>query len=84
MYREVLAKRWWLRGVTSAKQANSIIDLLKALAAGEISDRWTNVAKNAIAENVLALTRLQEPLRAPDECVKTPTVNTLKLTHSIK
>ena len=75
--REVLATRWWLCGVTSSKQSNSIIELLKALASGEISDRWTDVAKNAIAENVLALTRLQESLRNPDECVRTPTVRAL-------
>ena len=69
-----LGSRWWRRGTSSSQLANSIIELLKELASGQLCEQWTAVAKGAVAENILALTRMDESLRAPDKCVRTPTV----------
>ena len=49
---------------------------MKPVFQGKLSEAWGVVTKGAIAENILALTKLGEPLRAPAECVKTPTVST--------
>ena len=70
-----LDSRWWLRGVTSSQLANSIIELLKDLSSGKLSEQWSAVAKAAVAENILVLTRMDESLRSADACVKTPTVS---------
>ena len=72
--RSDLGSRWWLRGTTTPKLANNMIELLKDLVGGKLADTWTAVAKGAIAENILALTRMQDALRTPEQCIKTPTV----------
>lgn len=72
--RDDLRDRWWMRGCMSRKLAEVIIALVKDMAAGKVSDAWANVTKNAIAENIINLTRLREDFRAPNECLKTPTL----------
>ncbi len=71
---EKSSERWWLRGTLPAQLASSIIALLKDMAAGKLSEAWAAVTKGAVAEAILGLTKLQENLRAPVECIKTPTV----------
>lgn len=41
---------------------------------GSLSKDWVAVTKSAIAEAILSLTKLDESLRLPSECVRTPTV----------
>ena len=67
-------ERWWLRGTLPAQLSTSTISLLKDMASGKLSDAWASVTKGAIAEAMLGLTKLQEELRNPQECMKTPTV----------
>jgi len=42
---------------------------------GKLSESWAAVTKSAVAENILALTKLDETLRQASECIKTPTVS---------
>ena len=42
---------------------------------GCLSETWATVTKAAIAEAILALTKLDETVRVPQTCVKTPTVS---------
>ncbi|XP_052124547.1 E3 ubiquitin-protein ligase MYCBP2-like [Frankliniella occidentalis] len=72
--RDFVGARWWLRGCITRKLAEVIIQLLKDMAAGKISDSWAEVTKGAIAESILNLTRLGETERAPTECLRTPTL----------
>lgn len=72
--RDPFGKRWWLRGCMSRKLAEVIIHLLKDMGAGKFSDAWAVVIKNAIAQNILNLTRMHEQYRNPQECIKTPTL----------
>lgn len=72
--RDHLGGRWWLRGCMSRKLAECIIQLLKDMASGKLSEGWASVTKNAIAQNILNLTRLEEKYRTPTECIKTPTL----------
>ena len=70
--RDCLGDRWWLRGCMSRKLAEVIISLVKDMAAGKLSETWCSVTKNAIAENIINLTRLPDMFRSPNECLKTP------------
>lgn len=72
--RDPLGDRWWLRGCLSRKLSECIIALLKDMSAGKLSDSWAVVTKNAIAQNILNLTRINEKYRTPNECIKTPTL----------
>lgn len=72
--RDKLRDRWWLRGCMSRKLAEVIISLVKDMAAGKLSDSWAAVTKNAVAENIINLTRLSEEYRSPVECLRTPTL----------
>ncbi|XP_043286736.1 E3 ubiquitin-protein ligase MYCBP2 isoform X2 [Venturia canescens] len=67
-----IGPRWWLRGCMTRKLAEVIIQLLKDMASGKLSDAWAAVTKAAIAENILNLTRLDEKSRDPTECLRTP------------
>lgn len=69
-----VGSRWWLRGCMTRKLAEVIIQLLKDMASGKLSDAWASVTKAAIAENILNLTRLDEKSRDPVECLRTPTL----------
>ncbi|KAG1690694.1 E3 ubiquitin-protein ligase MYCBP2 [Nymphon striatum] len=69
---DYVGSRWWLRGYISRKLAEDIIILLKDMAAGKLSSTWAAVTKDAIAENILALTKLDASCRNPSECIKTP------------
>lgn len=70
-----LKERWWLRGCMSRKLAEVIISLLKDMSSGKLSETWAGVTKNAIAENLINLTRLSEEYRSsPSECLKLPTL----------
>lgn len=66
--------RWWMRGSMTSSLANNVISLLQDMAQGNLSDAWTDVTKAAIAEAILALTKLDESLRIPQHCTKTPTL----------
>ncbi|XP_043461333.1 E3 ubiquitin-protein ligase MYCBP2 isoform X1 [Leptopilina heterotoma] len=69
-----LGARWWLRGCMTRKLAELIIQLLKDMASGKLSDAWALVTKAAIAENILNLTRMDEKSREPTECLHSPTL----------
>ncbi|KAL1432940.1 hypothetical protein MTO96_001928 [Rhipicephalus appendiculatus] len=72
--RDHLGARWWLRGTTARKLAQGIVQLLRDMAAGKLTEAWARVTKGAIAENILNLTKLAEKYRTPAECLKTPTL----------
>ena len=72
--RDYLGDRWWLRGCMSRKLAECIINLLKDITAGKLTQAWATVTKNAIAQIILNLTKLDEKYRNPTECIKTPTL----------
>ena len=59
----------------SIKLANDIISLLKDMASGRLSEVWSIITKSAIAESILALTKLDGEYRLPGKCVHTPTVS---------
>ena len=61
----------------SSKLARNIISLLKDLAGGKLSEAWAPVTKSAVAEAILALTKLDDDLRQPGKCVNTATVSGL-------
>ncbi|KMQ98404.1 putative e3 ubiquitin-protein ligase mycbp2-like protein [Lasius niger] len=66
--------RWWLRGCMTRKLAEVIIQLLKDMASGKLSEEWASITKAAVAENILNLTRLDEKSREPTECLRCPTM----------
>ncbi len=66
--------RWWLRGSISKKIAEEIVVLLKEMTAGRMSDKWSTVAKSAIAENIVNLTRLDDSHREAAECMRHPVI----------
>ncbi|XP_014476553.1 PREDICTED: E3 ubiquitin-protein ligase MYCBP2 isoform X5 [Dinoponera quadriceps] len=66
--------RWWLRGCMTRKLAEVLIQLLKDMASGKLSEEWASVTKAGIAENILNLTRLDEKSRDPAECLRSPTL----------
>ncbi|XP_028966426.1 E3 ubiquitin-protein ligase MYCBP2 [Galendromus occidentalis] len=67
--------RWWLRGCSTRKHAQMIIQLIRDMCAGLLTEQWARVAKSAIAENILNLTRLDRRFRSrPQDCIKTPTL----------
>ncbi|XP_044762914.1 E3 ubiquitin-protein ligase MYCBP2 [Coccinella septempunctata] len=72
--KENLESRWWLKGFVNRKLAEVLVNLIKDMAAGKLSDTWARIAKGAIAENILNLTHLSEEQRAPTVCLKTPTL----------
>ncbi|GFY47108.1 hypothetical protein TNIN_284731 [Trichonephila inaurata madagascariensis] len=72
--RDNVGTRWWLRGCMARKLAEVIIQLLKDMAAGKLTDGWATITKGAIAENILNLTKLEEQHRTPSECLRTPTL----------
>jgi len=66
--------RWWLRGSLSKKISEDIVQLLKDITQGKFSEDWTYIAKSAIAEAVLNLTRLGPDQRMPEEGIRCGTV----------
>lgn len=72
--RDNLGKRWWLRGCMTRKLSEAIIVLLKDMASGKLTESWALITKNAVAENILNLTKISEKYRVPSDCIKTPTL----------
>nr|AOV18880.1 myc binding protein 2 [Lymnaea stagnalis] len=66
--------RWWMRGKMDSGLAASIMELVKDMAAGKLSESWATNTKAAIAEAILNMTKLDEAHRDPQNCVKTPTL----------
>uniref|UniRef100_A0A8C9U137 RCR-type E3 ubiquitin transferase n=1 Tax=Scleropages formosus TaxID=113540 RepID=A0A8C9U137_SCLFO len=62
---------WWMKGSMPPQIAEIIIKLVKDMAAGHLSDGWSRVTKNAIAETIIALTKVEEEHRAPAHCIAT-------------
>ncbi|XP_062389671.1 E3 ubiquitin-protein ligase MYCBP2 isoform X1 [Sardina pilchardus] len=62
---------WWMKGSTPPQIAEIIIKLVKDMAAGHLSDAWSRVTKNAIAEAIIALTKMEEDQRLPARCIAT-------------
>ncbi|XP_036396030.1 E3 ubiquitin-protein ligase MYCBP2 isoform X9 [Megalops cyprinoides] len=62
---------WWMKGSTPPQIAEIIIKLVKDMAAGHLSEAWSRVTKNAIAETIIALTKMEEEHRAPVRCIAT-------------
>lgn len=67
-------QRWFLKGSISVKQAENIILLIRDMATGKLSEKWSLVTKAAIAESILNLTRVEEVFRNPESCIKTATL----------
>ncbi|XP_063236464.1 E3 ubiquitin-protein ligase MYCBP2 isoform X2 [Bacillus rossius redtenbacheri] len=72
--RDYCGARWWLRGCIARRLAEDVMQLLKDMAAGKLSEAWADVTKGAVAESILNLTRLDEPRRCPPDCLRTPTL----------
>ncbi|XP_035377143.1 E3 ubiquitin-protein ligase MYCBP2 isoform X9 [Electrophorus electricus] len=62
---------WWMKGSTPPQIAEIIIKLVKDMAAGHLSDAWSRVTKNAIAETIIALTKMEDEHRSPVRCIAT-------------
>ncbi|XP_023654220.2 E3 ubiquitin-protein ligase MYCBP2 isoform X4 [Paramormyrops kingsleyae] len=62
---------WWMKGSTPPQIAEIIIKLVKDMAAGHLSEAWSRVTKNAIAETIIALTKMEEEHRSPVRCIAT-------------
>ncbi|XP_029559556.1 E3 ubiquitin-protein ligase MYCBP2 isoform X1 [Salmo trutta] len=62
---------WWMKGSTPPQIAEIIIKLVKDMAAGHLSDAWSRVTKNATAETIMALTKMEEEHRSPVRCIAT-------------
>lgn len=66
--------RWFLNGTISSKQAENIMILIRDMAHGKLSDKWSMITKAAIAECILNITRLSDVYRVPETCMTTPTL----------
>ncbi|EDL00496.1 pam, highwire, rpm 1, isoform CRA_a [Mus musculus] len=62
---------WWMKGSTPTQISEIIIRLIKDMAAGHLSEAWSRVTKNAIAETIIALTKMEEEFRSPVRCIAT-------------
>eukprot|EP00062_Callorhinchus_milii_P006572 gi/632947251/ref/XP_007888958.1/ PREDICTED: E3 ubiquitin-protein ligase MYCBP2 isoform X6 [Callorhinchus milii] len=62
---------WWMKGSTPPQISEIIIKLIKDMAAGHLSEAWSRVTKNAIAETIIALTKMEEEYRVPVHCIAT-------------
>ncbi|XP_062904556.1 E3 ubiquitin-protein ligase MYCBP2 isoform X16 [Mobula hypostoma] len=62
---------WWMKGSTPPQISEIIIKLIKDMAAGHLSEAWSRVTKNAIAETIIALTKMEEEYRVPFQCTST-------------
>nr|XP_034971957.1 E3 ubiquitin-protein ligase MYCBP2 isoform X11 [Zootoca vivipara] len=62
---------WWMKGSTPTQISEIIIKLIKDMAAGHLSEAWSRVTKNAIAETIIALTKMEEEFRSPVRCIAT-------------
>uniref|UniRef100_H3A1N3 RCR-type E3 ubiquitin transferase n=1 Tax=Latimeria chalumnae TaxID=7897 RepID=H3A1N3_LATCH len=62
---------WWMKGSTPTQIAEIIIKLVKDMGAGHLSEAWSRVTKNAIAETIIALTKMEEEHRSPVRCIAT-------------
>ena len=68
--RDEVGSRWWLRGSMSKKISEEIISMLKDMMQGKFSEDWSHIAKSAVAEAVLNLTKLGADHRGPEEGIK--------------
>ncbi|XP_058840925.1 E3 ubiquitin-protein ligase highwire [Topomyia yanbarensis] len=66
--------RWFLNGTISSKQAENIMILIRDMAHGKLSEKWSLITKAAIAECILNITRLSDVYRVPETCMTTPTL----------
>ncbi|XP_055618511.1 E3 ubiquitin-protein ligase highwire isoform X2 [Toxorhynchites rutilus septentrionalis] len=66
--------RWYLNGTISSKQAENIMVLIRDMAHGKLSEKWSLITKAAIAECILNITRLSDIYRVPETCMTTPTL----------
>lgn len=66
--------RWYLNGTISSKQAENIMILIRDMAHGKLSEKWSLITKAAIAECILNITRLSDMYRVPETCMTTPTL----------
>ncbi|XP_053677390.1 E3 ubiquitin-protein ligase highwire [Anopheles nili] len=67
--------RWYLRGSIAAKQAESIIALVRDMASGKLSERWAAACRAAVASCLLNVTQLEEDYRRnADACIRTATL----------
>jgi len=54
--------------------AEDVISLLKDMSDGSLGGQWPEVTKGAVAENILALTKLEGSQRESSECLGLPVV----------
>ncbi|XP_069061349.1 E3 ubiquitin-protein ligase MYCBP2 isoform X13 [Pleurodeles waltl] len=62
---------WWMKGSTPTQISEIIVKLIKDMAAGHLSEAWSRVTKNSIAETIIALTKMEEEYRSPVRCIAT-------------
>ncbi|CAG7827587.1 unnamed protein product [Allacma fusca] len=63
---------WFLRGEGDMQLANTVVKLIKDMCEDSFSKEWTIIAKPAIAEAVLYLTKIDAPGRSSEQCLISP------------
>lgn len=66
--------QWYLCGSATTKLAENIINLIKDMIQGKMSEKWARITKTAVAECIIKLTQLHELQRKPETCLKTPII----------
>ena len=67
-------QHWWMYGQVEAPLAEEILKLLRDMSDGSLSDAWAAVAKSAVVETILNLTRLDDDRKVPSNCIRTRTI----------
>ena len=67
-------QHWWMYGRVSAPLAEEILRLLRDMSNGILSEAWAAVAKSAVVETILNLTRLDDERKQPSACIRTRTI----------
>jgi hypothetical protein len=62
----VRSQRWYLRGSVDKEVGSAVVELLKAMTAGELGQQWQGVSKAAIGQAVLHLTKINDGARVPN------------------
>ena len=68
-------QRWYLRGSISKEVGSEVVTLLKDMTSGGLGAGWQGVAKAAIGQAVLHLTKVNEDARVPNPGMYSQTVS---------
>ena len=69
-------QRWYLRGSIGKEVGSEVVGLLKEITTGALGTQWQGVAKAAIGQAVLHLTKINEGARVPNPGMYSQTVST--------